>query len=183
MTKMTDALALVLIGTDAERPAAERLKALEQANELRRDLKVGWAKLGTPEGFNFGAELSELEDLAKLKAPEPEAANQVIDERVGDHGHQEPLSDEELPEHVHHTDGEASADVPDVPKVDRGGIGRLVNLLLTTTDDDYKTIVAKVKAAHPEAKTTARSVASVAADLRRAGAEVPTRRKAKAAAD
>lgn len=174
MSKTEDAQALVALGTDGARPAAERLSALEAANGMRRELKVGWAKLGAPEGFNFGAELedlraaaaSEAQDLGDAEKPQADddSSGQVIDPNVGDHG-SEPLSDEELPE----------------PKRDRGGIGRLVNLLLTTTDDDYKTIVAKVKAAHPEAKTTARSVASVAADLRRAGADVPTRRRAKAA--
>ncbi len=176
MSKTEDAQALVALGTDGARPAAERLSALEAANGMRRELKVGWAKLGAPEGFNFGAELedlraaaaSEAQDLGDTEKPQADddSSDQVIDPQVGD---------EELPKA-----DEDGASGPS-PRPDRGGIGRLVNLLLTTTDDDYKTIVAKVKAAHPEAKTTARSVASVAADLRRAGADVPTRRRAKAA--
>ena len=69
---------------------------------------------------------------------------------------------------------------PEQPKSERGAIGRLVISLLVDTDDDYATIVAKVKEAHPDAKTTARSIASVAADLRRDGVDVKSRRKVKA---
>ena len=167
MSKMEDAGALVATGTDGERPAAERLSALTKANDLRKELKVGWAKLGAPAGFNFGAELSELQDLVAAEANRPEDPAATPDQ-----------GDAEKPLEL----TPPSDDEPDAPKVDRGGIGRLVNLLLTTTADDYATIVGKVKAQYPQAKTTARSVASVAADLRRAGADVPTRRKAKAAA-
>lgn len=67
----------------------------------------------------------------------------------------------------------------DEPKSERGAIGRLVISLLVDTDDDYATIVGKVREAHPDAKTTARSIASIAADLRRDGVDVKSRRKAK----
>lgn len=64
----------------------------------------------------------------------------------------------------------------------RGAIGRLVNELLVDTELGYDEIEARVKEAHPDAKTTRRSIASVAADLRRDGVDVKSRRKAKSEA-
>lgn len=59
-----------------------------------------------------------------------------------------------------------------------GTIGELVHELLMDVDNAYVEIVAEVKRRFPDAKTTARSVASVAATLRKKGVDVPTRRKA-----
>jgi len=53
-----------------------------------------------------------------------------------------------------------------------------VQELLMDVDNAYVEIVAEVKRRFPDAKTTARSVASVAATLRKKGVDVPTRRKA-----
>jgi hypothetical protein len=58
-------------------------------------------------------------------------------------------------------------------------IGSLVQELLMDRTLDYLTIVNRVKAEFPDAKTSVRSVASVAAVLRRNGAGVPHRRKLK----
>jgi hypothetical protein len=146
-----DAVALMM---DTARPVAERRAALATANDLRRELSVGWAKIGAPGDFSLVAFEEELETAAAAEAMKPQG-------------------DAEKP---------LDAEQPSAEKKDRGGIGRMVNVLLTETADDYASIVAKVKEAFPEAKTTARSVASVAADLRRSGVDVPTRRKAKAVA-
>jgi hypothetical protein len=151
MSKMEEATGLLALALGTQGTPAERLKALEKANDLRKDLKVGWGKLGSPEGFNMADALGTLQDEAKAAV-------------VADKPQDEP---------------KVPAANADAPKKDRGGIGRLVNELLTETDDDYATIVAKVVEKFPEAKTTARSVASVAADLRRDGVDVKTRRKGK----
>lgn len=58
-------------------------------------------------------------------------------------------------------------------------IGSMVQELLLDETLDYPTIVDRVVAEFPEAKTSTRSVASVAAALRRKGTNVPVRRKAK----
>ncbi len=147
MSKHDEATGLLALALGTQGTPAERLKALETANDLRKELKVGWGKLGSPEGFNMADALGTLQDAVKLTQDEPKV----------------PATD------------------VDAPKTERGGIGRLVNYLLTETDDDYATIVAKVVEKFPDAKTTARSVASVAADLRRDGVDVKTRRKPKAA--
>lgn len=68
-----------------------------------------------------------------------------------------------------------TSDAP-VQKSPRGAIGALVIKLLVT-DMPYEDIVKQVKETYPDAKTTARSIASVAMDLRRDGVPVPSRRK------
>ena len=59
-------------------------------------------------------------------------------------------------------------------------VGATVKRLLTETDLGYAEIVDKVLEEHPDARTTARSVASVASILRKKGVDVPMRRKVKA---
>lgn len=56
-------------------------------------------------------------------------------------------------------------------------IGSLVQELLMDPELGYVTIVNRVLAEFPDAKTSARSVASVAAVLRKKGVDVPIRRK------
>jgi hypothetical protein len=57
-------------------------------------------------------------------------------------------------------------------------VGRLVEALLVADEGSwsYGQIVEEVRRRFPEARTTARSVASVAADLRKRGVYVPSRR-------
>lgn len=55
-------------------------------------------------------------------------------------------------------------------------VGALVEAMLTT-DASYGEIVSAVRERFPEARTTRRSVASVASAMRRRGAEVPLRRR------
>lgn len=63
------------------------------------------------------------------------------------------------------------------PNGRRETVGALVESMLTT-DAAYDEIVAAVRERFPEARTTRRSVASVASAMRRRGAEVPMRRGA-----
>jgi hypothetical protein len=80
----------------------------------------------------------------------------------------------------------AERETVDAPRADaaspvRGAVNRLVtSLLLDAEGLSYVDIVARVVAAHPEAKTTARSVASTDSVLRRKGTRVPMRRAPKA---
>lgn len=62
--------------------------------------------------------------------------------------------------------------------VNRGLITAMVKDFLLNTDLGYATIVENVLSKHPKAKTTARSVASVASDMRSSGSKVPMRRVA-----
>lgn len=75
--------------------------------------------------------------------------------------------------------GEAKRDEPSEASEKRT-VGRLVEELLMDEALDYAAIVDRVLADFPEAKTTTRSVASVAATLRKKGVEVTTRRRRRA---
>lgn len=61
----------------------------------------------------------------------------------------------------------------------RRTIGQLVQELLMDPDLSYLAIVDRVVTEFPDAKTSVRSVASVATVLRKKGVDVPTRRKTK----
>lgn len=65
----------------------------------------------------------------------------------------------------------------DAPKPPRGGIMAMSIQLLTETAMPYDEIVEEIKKAFPQARTTTRSLASVAMDLRKDNIEVPSRRK------
>lgn len=110
----------------------------------------------------FVASLDETADAlgaAEADVPEPEAT--------------------EEPEPA---EGEA-VDAPPAAVADaapaRGGVNALVTCLLADPALSYEAIVAAVRAEHPGAQTTARSVASTASVLRRKGVTVPMRRAPK----
>lgn len=67
-------------------------------------------------------------------------------------------------------------DAENAPEKPKRTIGRLVEELLMDETMDYTAIVDRVMAEFSNAKTTARSVASVAAVLRKKGVDVPKRR-------
>jgi hypothetical protein len=139
-----------------------RLNELRQANGKSplKAWKSSGEKLDAAILAETPAETPAVEPEAQVQQPaeQPPAATDGPTEQTGEQPEQ-PSSDE--------------------PKSERGAIGRLVISLLVDTDDDYATIVGKVREAHPDAKTTARSIASIAADLRRDGVDVKSRRKAK----
>lgn len=68
-----------------------------------------------------------------------------------------------------------AAPVVTVPKPAIGAIGKMVEELLADASVGYLQIVEKVVAAFPNARTSRRSIASVAADMRKRGLEVPMR--------
>jgi hypothetical protein len=66
-------------------------------------------------------------------------------------------------------------EVEAAPVAPVGAIGRMVEELLRDASLNYFQIVERIVAAFPDARTSRRSVASVAADLRRRGVDVPKR--------
>lgn len=68
-----------------------------------------------------------------------------------------------------------AAPVVTVLKPAIGAIGKMVEELLSDASLGYFQIVEKVVAAFPNARTSRRSIASVAADMRKRGLEVPMR--------
>jgi hypothetical protein len=94
---------------------------------------------------------------------------------------QEPLGDTE-PDTVPPEAAEEPGDDYGEPDEPRGSIGQMVaELLLDAEGYDYQEIVEIVRGLFPQAKTSRRSIASVAAALRRKDVGVPMRRKPRSA--
>lgn len=84
------------------------------------------------------------------------------------------------PDAVSPNGAEEPGDDQDEPVVPSRGVGKLIASLLVDPEGfDYAAIVEMVVGEFPAAKTSRRSIASVAAGLRRKGVEVPMRRNAK----
>lgn len=132
-------------------------------------------------------------ELANWKSSREKLESTIADlvEELGDVDEGETVETQSTdePEVVETQSTEQSSDLSDVegrtdeteekeaPLIPRGAIGAMSIELLTGSDEPYADIVAKIVAKYPTAKTTARSLASVAMDLRRDGVEVPSRRK------
>lgn len=225
MNKMEELQALVAIATDEDRGGRERLKAFEQADEGRKELKVGWSKLGL-DVDQVTALKEELPSLAEM-----DEADEALGEADGDETEQD---DTEETDDASTADGEASGDDPaddfeeatdeelaaqsgraktqeeldaEAAEIEanhpmatdakgkaaakvakakaegtgevRGGLTRLVESLLMDAELSYLDIINAVLKDFPKANTSARSIASVAAGMRRKGIEVPMRRPAK----
>ena len=85
---------------------------------------------------------------------------------------------DDAPERAHKIDEKIAAAKVHGPEP-RLTIGSLVQELLMGPELGYLTIVDRVMAQFPNAKTSVRSVASVAAVMRKNGVDVPMRKKAK----
>lgn len=92
--------------------------------------------------------------------------------------HAEPVASD-APEREQTVDEKIAAATVHGPKPKRT-IGSLVQELLMDPDLGYHAILDRVMAEFPDAKTSVRSVASVAAVLRKNGIDVPMRRRNKA---
>lgn len=111
-------------------------------------------------------------DKTDPSMPMGENGNELVDELPKD----EPQTDQaEQPSDL--SDVEGRTETAEEPLIPRGAIGAMSIELLTGSDEPYADIVAKIVAKYPTAKTTARSLASVAMDLRKDGVDVPSRRK------
>jgi hypothetical protein len=127
---------------------------------------------------------SDLEALLKTYENEPETEAEQEKRLMEALGHVEAPATEQMlrEEYGVETPITTEAETPATPETEarakspRGAIGVMVMDLLQT-DMPYKDIVTKVRETYWDAKTTERSVASVAMDLRRDGIHVPPRRK------
>lgn len=151
---------------------AEKLARL---NQLRQDNGKAPLKAWKSSGEKLDQAIQA--ELEAWQGEKPEAHDEP-EQQTGDQPETQTDETEEPSEQTE--EPEAQSEATEEPKSERGAIGRLVIDLLTKTDDDYATIVGKVKEEFPSAKTTARSIASIAADLRRDGVDVKSRRKVKA---
>ncbi len=169
-------------------------------NELLADLNVIRAFEGKEPLFAWKKSRSDLEALLKTYENEPETEAEQEERLMTAIGHVEAPATErmlreeygiepnmglnqklDLISNVIETivipEAETPAETPDArEKSPRGAIGVMVMDLLQT-DMPYKDIMTKVRETYWDAKTTERSIASVAMDLRRNGVNVPPRRK------
>lgn len=157
---------------------------LEKLNELRA--RNGRTQLSSWK--NGRAKLAEAiakeEALLTADAGQPaEAASDLTDVEVGQSENQVDQTDPTMPMGEN---GNSLVDPiepeqkPEGEKIPRGAINAMCVELLQT-DMPYEDIVAAIRGRYPAARTTARSLASVAMDLRADGLTVPTRRKPAAA--
>lgn len=190
MTNTERVQALIALAQDAERTPAERHAALDEVHQIKKTAKVGWGKLGIEETTvgsirltipkeqqpeDDGFEMSEEELAAQKGRAKPEDEADPLDEKP----EEAPPPAAEAPKPARKAKEKAPKAEGDV----RGEISEMVRTMLLTTDEPYSAIEAAVRAKHPHAVTTTRSIASVASDLRKAGKAVATRRvpaKAKA---
>lgn len=153
---------------------------MSTTKELLQTLNTLRIENGKTELASWKAGRDKLD--AAIVAEEEARANRLADEGEGINPEDLPQDETQVDETETQTDEtsegeETETETPVVEeKAPRGAIGALVIELLVT-DMPYADIVETVKAKYPMAKTTARSIASVAMDLRRDGIEVPSRRK------
>ena len=153
------------LAADRGLPPLTGWKASKEALQARIDgLTDAQGSGATPEGKEVSHTTGELVDLA-----DPLAIPEAAEEPSATEAEQEPPSA-----------AEATTDEHAEPAEARGGIGRMIaDLLVDEEGYEYGEIVDIVRGEFPEASTSKRSVASVAAALRRKGVEVPMRRKAR----
>lgn len=159
--------------------------------ELLVELNALRVSNGKGELASWKASKEKLE--AAIVAEQEEQANRLADEGeginpedqtdvsmpMGENGNSlvDPLDGEADTSDLSDLEGQSDpSDLTSDVKAPRGAIGALVIELLVT-DMPYVDIVRQVRETYPSAKTTARSIASVAMDLRRDGIVVPSRRK------
>ena len=167
---------LYALALDEKRPLVERLTARD---ELLAKAKA--AKKSVPKLINL------LEDGIKrwneVLALEYDPLDETIPDSVSHHEISLEEIDPKLAEEVakvkeaEKPKKKGGVAVENGPKTERGLISAMVRQLLLDTDLPYGEIVDAVRAKHPKAVTTNRSVASVASELRSMDQKVPERRK------
>lgn len=159
-------------GNQALELSARRI-AWNALNDLKRKAKTSFEKLGVPEpwrqqvaaelliGAPGGTEHVRLAGpLEEIVSPKLQTLGDILDEALA-------------------TQKIKPASTPKPAGDQRGLISAEVRCLLMDTDHAYSVIVEMVKAKFPDANTTTRSVASVAAELRKCGQPIAFRRPAK----
>lgn len=182
MTNKQKAQALWAVVTDRERSNPEHRAALDELVALKKAAKTSLDKLGVPQVmWDREDETNRLNAslAADLEAQKAEPLLQTREQMLmGEHLQPEPNLEEAVAAAVppEQLAKDPASPAKAVAAAERGRITALVKHLLRTTALGYAAIVERVVAEFPEAKTTARSVASTAADMRKAKVDVPMRR-------
>ena len=197
---------LVATANDATATTTARNNAFKEADEGRKTLKIGWSKLGLsveqvkalrdtlaalPEDLETASE-EQADNLEPTASEEPEQAPTVENDTFS-------MTAEEIAAQTDRPKSQEQLDAEDNQAIERatkkvakakadgtgevrGGLTRIVESLLMDPALSYLDIINAVLQDFPKANTSARSIASVAAGLRRKGVNVPMRRPAKAVA-
>lgn len=193
-TTMTieNAKELIAIALDEDRGGLERLESFEMADSMRKSLKIGWSKLGATveQVEELKKTLPELAELEKAERELEEAEADKPEETASEDQNEASPAENEASEAVAEPDNSTNAKARATAKAKkakaegadkvRGALTRLVESMLMDAEITYLDIIHAVLAEFPEANTSARSIASVAAGMRRKGIEVPMRRPVKA---
>lgn len=170
MTRKEQALQALAIARDENSAMSIRDKAIKELFSIKKAAKMSFEKFIGEDT----TELTQLEASLDWKACCEEADNKA-DAALE--------VEDEKPKPAAPIVAQVAAAIkkPAKKKVDtnRGKITELCRTLLLEGDAPYAEIVATVIAKYPEAQTTARSVASIASDMRKAGKIVSMRRKGK----
>lgn len=167
----------------AWKQAGDKLQARIDAMQAQADMENGVndaAILAEGEAFvsatlDFNADASHAEESAHI-GPD---GGRIADPLAIPEEAQEPLGETE-PDAVSPNGAETTTDEHVEPVVPSRGVGKLIASLLVDPEAfDYPTICDIVRGEFPNARTSTRSIASVAAGLRRKGVDVPMRRNAK----
>ena len=122
-----------------------------------------------------GARIRDMKSLGVHPAPRRQTMTIKVDPVIGMKLVEDPL-DEKVA--AKPKGGKAAAPAAEsTPK--QQSVGELIRELLTETDLEYSAILDRVRVAFPDAKTTVRSIASVACLARKKGLDVPKRRAPK----
>lgn len=149
-------------------------------------------QLGEPELVEWKRSKDLLEGRIAGMQDELDAKAQAAAERLAAEAGNDPLADvpaepvdpldmdgpEDAPAEP---EPEAPTEVAEEPKrqnrASGGTVGKTIEALLMDASLSYDEVVNRVLVEHPDAHTSRRSVASVAAGLRKAGVDVPMRRR------
>lgn len=139
--------------------------------ELLQTLNALRTANGKTELAGWKSSREKLEAAISELTPAEETKSWIVDDELVD-----PIDEQPAASDLSDVEGQMET-TPEQPAIPRGAIGAMSIELLSGTDLPYDEIVARIKAVYPAAKTTARSLASVAMDLRGDGVDVPSRRK------
>jgi hypothetical protein len=166
MTNKEQAQALWAIMSNAQNDLNTREVAMAGLLDVKKTSKSGWEKLGINKQVFEDEQQALISAVITAGAPDPLAEPVQAPEFKG------PTAEKVWVKSL--TRIKPTGD-------QRGLISAKVRCLLMDTSDSYKLIVEAVKAEFPDANTTTRSVASVAAELRKCGQTIAFRRPTKGA--
>lgn len=185
---------LATVAGDQERAGPERVAAFRECDAGRKEAKLGWSKLGLEpdQAKELRTAIEALEGAdTVVSSPGTSEATGTADGQTGDAFEatadelnaqadrpsvKAAKSDAESDEAIAKATGKAKKAKAEGAGETRGKLTRLIESLLMDPKLSYLDILKVIDGEFPTAHTTARSIASVAAGMRRKDIAVPMRR-------